>query len=367
MKSQDIAHHLATLFDPYTGLPYAQAGRISGVQFEGGRLSFAVAMPYPCASLHPIIKAKMDATLLHVPGVEVCDAQLHTAVPALAAAPDGSLAVPGVKNIIAVASGKGGVGKSTTAVNLALALQYEGAKVGILDADIYGPSMPHMLGVSGRPELDEAKRMIASVAFGLQMNSIGLLVDGDKASAWRGPMASNALDTLLKQTAWQDLDYLIVDMPPGTGDIQLTMAQRAPVTGAVIVTTPQNVALLDAVKGVQLFQTVQTPILGVLENMAVYTCTACGHQEHIFGQDGGQKLAADAGCEVLGHMPLKPLIREQADSGVPLMQQAPDSDEGRLYREIARKVGAKMVLVGKPYTPPAPPAPPQPKTVHRSK
>jgi ATP-binding protein involved in chromosome partitioning len=185
--------------------------------------------------------------------------------------------------------------------------------------------------------------------FGLQVNSIGLLIPPEKASAWRGPMASGALDQLLKQTLWDDLDYLIVDMPPGTGDIQLTMAQRAPVTGAVIVTTPQNVALLDAVKGINLFQTVRTPILGVVENMAVYTCSACGHQEHIFGQEGGQKLADGAGCEVLGHMPLKPAIRAQSDSGVPTLAQDPNSDESRIYRDMARKIGAKVALLGKNY------------------
>jgi ATP-binding protein involved in chromosome partitioning len=197
--------------------------------------------------------------------------------------------------------------------------------------------------------------MLPLTPFGLQVNSIGFLIPAEKASAWRGPMATGALDQLLKQTLWDDLDYLIVDMPPGTGDIQLSMAQRAPVTGAVIVTTPQNVALLDAVKGINLFQTVRTPILGVVENMAVYTCSACGHQEHIFGQEGGQKLAEGAGCEVLGHMPLKPAIRQQADLGVPTLVQDPNSDEARLYRDMARKIGAKVALLGKNYADKFPP------------
>ncbi len=354
MNATDIARALAHLIDPLTAQPYAHEKNIHAISFAGGKLVCTIALPYACSSLHPGIKAQMDAALLGMAGVEVADVQLRTDIIAHALG-QGTQLIPGVRNIIAVASGKGGVGKSTTAVNLALALQYEGAKVGLLDADIYGPSLPHMLGVNAKPELNENKMMLPLTPFGLQVNSIGFLIPPEKASAWRGPMATGALDQLLKQTLWNDLDYLIVDMPPGTGDIQLTMAQRAPVTGAVIVTTPQNVALLDAVKGINLFQTVRTPILGVVENMAVYTCTACGHQEHIFGQEGGQKLAEGAGCEVLGHMPLKPAIRQQADSGVPTVAQDPNSDEARLYREMARKIGAKVALLGKNYSDKFPP------------
>ena len=358
MNASQIAATLAHLIDPLTAQPYAHERNIQNIVFSGGKLVCTVALPYPCASLHPAIKAQIDAALLGMDAVQVADVQLQTQVTAHAVgqgAGPGAQLIPGVRNIIAVASGKGGVGKSTTAVNLALALQYEGAKVGLLDADIYGPSLPHMLGVNAKPELNADKMMLPLAPFGLQVNSIGLLIPPEKASAWRGPMATGALDQLLKQTLWNDLDYLIVDMPPGTGDIQLTMAQRAPVTGAVIVTTPQNVALLDAVKGINLFQTVRTPILGVVENMAVYTCTACGHQEHIFGKDGGQELASNAGCEVLGHMPLKPAIREQADKGVPTLAQDPNSDESRLYREMARKIGAKVALLGKSYADKFPP------------
>ncbi|MFI0546292.1 MAG: iron-sulfur cluster carrier protein ApbC [Brachymonas sp.] len=349
MNASQIATALAHLIDPLTALPYAHEKNISAIQLQAGKLSCRIALPYACASLHPAIKAQIDAALLGMAGVQVADAQLHTAIIAHAIA-QGAPLIPGVRNLIAVASGKGGVGKSTTAVNLALALQYEGAKVGLLDADIYGPSLPHMLSVSAKPELNADKMMLPLRPYGLQMNSIGLLIPPEKASAWRGPMATGALDQLLKQTLWDDLDYLIVDMPPGTGDIQLTMAQRAPVTGAVIVTTPQNVALLDAVKGINLFQTVRTPILGVIENMAVYTCSACGQTAHIFGQEGGQKLADGAGCEVLGHMPLKPAIRAQADAGVPTVAQDANSEESRLYRDMARKIGAKVALLGKNYS-----------------
>ncbi len=354
MNASQIAAALAQLIDPLTQQPYAHEKNISQINLDAGRLSCQIALPYACSSLHPAIKAQIDAALLKLPGVQIADAQLHTQIIAHALG-QGAALIPGVRNLIAVASGKGGVGKSTTAVNLALALHYEGAKVGILDADIYGPSLPHMLSVSAKPELNAEKMMIPLRPYGLQMNSIGLLIPPEKASAWRGPMATGALDQLLKQTLWDDLDYLIVDMPPGTGDIQLTMAQRAPVTGAVIVTTPQNVALLDAVKGINLFQTVRTPILGVIENMAVYTCSACGHQAHIFGQDGGEQLAQGAGCEVLGHMPLKPAIREQADQGLPTLVQDPQSEESRLYREMARKIGAKVALLGKNYSDKFPP------------
>ena len=354
MNAQNIAAALTHLLDPLTGQAYAHEKNITAISFSGGKLVCNISLPYACASLHPAIKAQIDAALLKISGVEVADAHISTNIIAHALG-QGAQLIPGVRNIIAVASGKGGVGKSTTAVNLALALQYEGAKVGMLDADIYGPSLPHMLGVNAKPELNENKMMLPLTPFGLQVNSIGFLIPAEKASAWRGPMATGALDQLLKQTLWDDLDYLIVDMPPGTGDIQLSMAQRAPVTGAVIVTTPQNVALLDAVKGINLFQTVRTPILGVVENMAVYTCSACGHQEHIFGQEGGQKLAEGAGCEVLGHMPLKPAIRQQADLGVPTLVQDPNSDEARLYRDMARKIGAKVALLGKNYADKFPP------------
>jgi len=242
------------------------------------------------------------------------------------------------------------VGKSTTAVNLALALAAEGARVGLLDADIYGPSQPMMTGTSGDVESLDGKLMEPKRAMGLQINSIGFLVKDEQAMIWRGPMASQALEQLIMQTRWDDLDYLVVDMPPGTGDIQLTMAQKVPLTGAVIVTTPQDIALLDARKGITMFQKVSVPILGIVENMAVHVCSHCGHVEHIFGQDGGKKMAQSQGMDYLGALPLRLSIREQADSGRPTVASEPDGDVARIYKTIARTVAVKIAQQGKDFS-----------------
>ena len=250
--------------------------------------------------------------------------------------------LPNVRNIIAVASGKGGVGKSTTAVNLALALAAEGASVGILDADIYGPSQPTMLGISGRPSSPDGKRIEPMSGHGLQASSIGFLIDTDTPMVWRGPMVTQALEQLLRDTDWRDLDYLVVDMPPGTGDIHLTLAQRIPVTGAVIVTTPQDIALLDARKGLKMFEKVGIPILGVVENMAIHICSGCGRAEHVFGQGGAQRIAADYGVEYLGGLPLDIRIREQTDAGTPTVVADPDGEIARSYREIACRVAVRI-------------------------
>jgi ATP-binding protein involved in chromosome partitioning len=250
--------------------------------------------------------------------------------------------LPQVRNIIAVASGKGGVGKSTTAVNLALALAAEGASVGLLDADIYGPSQPAMLGITGRPESADGKTMEPLIGHGLQASSIGFMIDPDTPMVWRGPMVTQALEQLLRDTNWRDLDYLVVDLPPGTGDIHLTLAQKIPVTGAVIVTTPQDIALLDARKGLKMFEKVGIPILGVVENMAMHTCTQCGHTEHIFGSGGGERMASQYGVEYLGGLPLDIRIREQTDSGRPTVVAAPDSDLAEIYRRIARRVAVRI-------------------------
>jgi ATP-binding protein involved in chromosome partitioning len=258
--------------------------------------------------------------------------------------------MPNVKNIIAVASGKGGVGKSTTAVNLALALAAEGATVGILDADIYGPSQPMMLGVSGRPESKDGKTMEPLENHGLQVSSIGFMIDPDEPMVWRGPMVTQALQQLLEQTNWRELDYLVVDMPPGTGDIQLTLSQKVPVTGAIIVTTPQDIALLDARKGLKMFEKVGIPILGVVENMSTHICSNCGHQEHIFGHGGGAKMCADFGAEYLGALPLTMAIREQTDSGRPTVIAEPDGPVATIYKEIARKVAVKIAEKAKDMT-----------------
>jgi len=257
--------------------------------------------------------------------------------------------IPQVKNIIAVASGKGGVGKSTTAVNLALALSAEGARVGILDADIYGPSQPQMLGVGQRrPDVvgEQGKQqMLPIIAYGIQSISMGYLVTEETPMLWRGPMATGALQQLLMQTRWDNLDYLIIDMPPGTGDIQITLAQKVPVTGAVIVTTPQDIALLDAKKGIEMFRKVNVPILGVIENMAIHTCSSCGHEEHIFGEGGGERIARDYQTELLGSLPLDLSIRADADRGQPSVATDPESAISQKYRSIARKLIANVQLL----------------------
>ena len=255
-----------------------------------------------------------------------------------------------VKQIIAVASGKGGVGKSTTAVNLALALQAEGKKVGLLDADIYGPSQPMMMGIEGRPESEDGKTMEPMENYGVQVMSIGFLVNQDEAMIWRGPMATQALEQLLRQTNWKDLDYLIIDMPPGTGDIQLTLSQRVPMTGAVIVTTPQDIALLDAKKGIKMFEKVGVPILGIVENMAVHVCTNCGHIEHIFGADGGKKMAENYQMDYLGALPLNMQIRLQADNGKPTVVADPDGEVAGIYKSVARQVAIKIAAKAKDFS-----------------
>jgi len=259
--------------------------------------------------------------------------------------------LPGVLNIIAVASGKGGVGKSTTAVNLALALAADGARVGILDADIYGPSQPTMLGLEGeRPSSEDGQTMLPPTAYGLQVMSIGFLIDPDQPMAWRGPMVTSALNQLLQQSRWDELDYLIVDMPPGTGDIQLTLSQRVPVSGAVIVTTPQDIALLDARKGLQMFRKVSVPVLGIVENMSSHVCSACGHTEAIFGEGGGEKMAADYDVRLLGKLPLDLAIREQTDSGKPTVVAEPDGPQAAAYRDAARRMAAALAARGRDYS-----------------
>jgi ATP-binding protein involved in chromosome partitioning len=255
-----------------------------------------------------------------------------------------------VKNIVAIASGKGGVGKSTTAANLALALAAEGASVGILDADIYGPSQPMMMGIEGRPESSDGKTMQPMRNYGVEVMSIGFLIDADNPMIWRGPMVTQALEQLLRQTHWGDLDYLLVDMPPGTGDIALTLSQKVPLTGAVIVTTPQDIALLDAKKGLKMFEKVGVPILGLVENMAVYVCPNCGHTEHIFGADGGRKMAAEYGVDYLGALPLNLSIREQADSGHPTVVADPDGEIAGLYKTMARRIAVKIAQRAKDFS-----------------
>ncbi|AJY14553.1 iron-sulfur cluster carrier protein ApbC [Burkholderia dolosa] len=329
---------LAAVVDPNTGRPYAANKGVRNVAIDGDAVAVDVVLGYPARSQHDAVRARVADALKAVPGVR--DARVAVSQEIVAhTVQRGVKLLPNVKNIVAVASGKGGVGKSTTAVNLALALAAEGASVGVLDADIYGPSLPTMLGIHGqRPESPDNQSMNPLVGHGLQANSIGFLIEEDNPMVWRGPMATSALEQLLRQTNWRELDYLIVDMPPGTGDIQLTLAQRVPVTGAVIVTTPQDIALLDAKKGLKMFEKVGIPILGIVENMSIHVCSNCGHEEHIFGAGGAERMAKDYGVTVLGSLPLDIAIRERADSGTPTVVAEPDGALARRYRDIARGV-----------------------------
>jgi ATP-binding protein involved in chromosome partitioning len=340
---------LKSVVDPHTGRDYVSTRQIKNLKIDGADVSFELVLGYPAKSLFPALQAQLVEAARRVPGVGQVRAEVSAKVIAHAAQ-RGVQLLPAVKNIIAVASGKGGVGKSTTAANLALALAAEGAVVGVLDADIYGPSQPMMLGVSGRPDSADGKTMQPMMAHGIQVMSIGFLIEPDQAMIWRGPMATQALEQLLRQTNWRDVDYLIVDLPPGTGDIQLTLSQRVPVTGAVIVTTPQDIALLDAKKGVAMFEKVGVPILGLIENMAVYSCPNCGHTEHIFGADGGKRMAAEYKMDYLGALPLTRAIREQADSGQPTVVAEPDGEVAATYRAIARQVAAKIAEQAKDFS-----------------
>ncbi|KAF1055852.1 MAG: Iron-sulfur cluster carrier protein [Burkholderia gladioli] len=340
---------LAALVDPNTNRPYAAGKGIRDLAIDGDNVTLTVVLGYPARSQHEAVRQQMAEALAKVPGVRAARVAVRQEI-VTHTVQRGVKLLPNVKNIVAVASGKGGVGKSTTTVNLALALAQEGATVGILDADIYGPSLPTMLGVQGRPESPDDKSMNPMRGHGLQANSIGFLIDEDNPMVWRGPMATSALEQLLRQTNWQDLDYLIVDMPSGTGDIQLTLAQRVPVTGAVIVTTPQDIALLDAKKGLKMFEKVGIPILGLVENMSIHVCSNCGHEEHIFGSGGAARMAVDYSAPVLGSLPLDIAIREQADSGTPTVAAAPDSVVAARYREIARKVAIAIAERSKDMT-----------------
>ncbi len=348
-EQQALLQALQAVQDPNTGKDFVSTKALKNLQVQDGDVSFDLELGYPCKSQHPALRKALIAAAKSVPGVENVSVNLQTKVLAHAVQ-RGVQLLPNVKNIIAVASGKGGVGKSTTTVNLALALAAEGAKVGILDADIYGPSQPMMMGLEGRPESTDGQTMEPLENYGVQVISIGFLVDKDEAMIWRGPMATQALEQLLRQTNWKDLDYLLVDMPPGTGDIQLTLSQRVPMTGAVIVTTPQDIALLDARKGIKMFEKVGVPILGIVENMAVYCCPNCGHTEHIFGAEGGKRMAAEYGMAYLGALPLNMQIRLQADNGQPTVVADPDGDIAGIYRAVARQVAITVAGKAKDFS-----------------
>jgi ATP-binding protein involved in chromosome partitioning len=323
------------------GLSLAATDARVRVGLDGEKAAVSLTLGYPLGEegLGPL-RAEITA-LLARSGLTLASLEIRHRIVAHAVQPNLS-PLPRIRNILAVGSGKGGVGKSTTAVNLALALSAEGARVGVLDADVYGPSVPMMLGLSGRPDSPDGKSIEPMRAHGVEAMSIGFLVEQDTPMIWRGPRATSALTQLLTETLWGDLDYLIVDLPPGTGDIQLTLAQKIPVAGAIVVTTPQDVATLDARKALKMFEKVQVPVLGIVENMAVHVCTQCGHGEHLFGQGGGERMAAQYGVPLLGSLPLEIGIREQGDAGVPIVVAAPESAAADAYRRTARQLVARL-------------------------
>ena len=340
VTAESVKALLASVIDPHTGFDVVTGGSVRGVGVDANSVSVDVCLGYPALQWPAELAATMQSTLEADPGIAHasigirCTVQRHQVQ-------EGLKPLAGVKNIIAVGSGKGGVGKSTVAANLALALQAEGAKVGVLDGDIYGPSQPRMLGAAGKPESPDGKRIIPHRVHGLQMMSIGLLVEDDTPMIWRGPMATQALQQLLN-SIWDDLDYLILDLPPGTGDIQLTLAQKIPVAGAIIVTTPQDISLLDARKALRMFEKVNIPVLGVIENMANHVCSKCGHEEAIFGSGGGQAMSDQYHVPLLGQLPLDIAIRSHADGGTPIVSALPDSAIAQRYREIARNVAGRL-------------------------
>lgn len=342
-----VEAQLAKVIEPTLGRDLLSLNCVESIVIEGSKVRVALLLGYPAKSVSLSLAQAINQALIELPAVEQVSVDIQWQIPSSAAA-NSQQAIPQVKNIIAVASGKGGVGKSTTAVNLALALAAEGARVGILDADIYGPSQPQMLGVGQRrPETvgkEGQQQMLPITAHGIQSISMGYLMTEETPVMWRGPMVSGALQQLLMQTRWDNLDYLIIDMPPGTGDIQITLAQKVPVTGSVIVTTPQDIALLDAKKGIEMFRKVNVPVLGVVENMAIHICTNCGHEEHIFGAGGGERIARDYQTELLGSLPLNLSIRENADNGNPSVAADPESAISQKYRAIARKLSANLWL-----------------------
>jgi ATP-binding protein involved in chromosome partitioning len=341
LSDADVTTSLKGVIDPNTGKDLVAGKAVKNVRVDGDQIAIEIQLGYPAKSQHEMIRKLVQNAVAALPGAgRVTVSVGHKIVSH--AVQRGVKLVPGVKNIVAVASGKGGVGKSTTAVNLALALAAEGASVGVLDADIYGPSQPMMLGIAGRPESRDGKTLEPLEAYGVQAMSIGFLIDADTPMVWRGPMVTQALEQLLKDTNWREIDFLIVDLPPGTGDIQLTLSQKVPVTGAVIVTTPQDIALIDARKGLKMFEKVGVPIVGIVENMSIHICSNCGRAEHIFGQGGAEKMCREYNVPFLGALPLDIRIREQADSGRPTVVADPDGATAQIYKEIARKVAVSV-------------------------
>jgi ATP-binding protein involved in chromosome partitioning len=346
LSREQIEAKLKEYIDPYMEKDLVSTKCVRNVMIEGDQVVVDVVLGFPAGGYQQELATRLKEMVESIEGVAKARINVNVAIQAHSVQ-KGVKTLSSIKNIIAIASGKGGVGKSTTATNLALALSAEGANVGVLDADIYGPSQPRMLGINGKPESRDGKSLEPLVSYHIQTMSIGFLVDEETPMIWRGPMVTQALQQLLGDTNWSDLDYLVVDLPPGTGDIQLTLAQQVPVSGAVIVTTPQDIALLDARKGLKMFEKVEVPVLGIIENMSIHICSQCGHEEHIFGEGGGQRMSDDYNVDFLGALPLDKKIREEVDSGRPSVVAEPDGPIARIYRDIARRTAAKLALRSK--------------------
>ncbi len=344
----EITSQLDNCIEPTSKQSLKQLKAATELQLKKGKLAIDVAMPYPCKSLWPALEQSIQHELTQIESIHEVKVNFKTSVVSHDAQRNIN-PMKGIKNIIAVASGKGGVGKSTTSVNLALALQQEGARVGLLDADIYGPSIPTMLNIKQKPESKDGKSMQPLDAYGLQVMSIGALIEEDSPMIWRGPIVTQTLNQLLNETNWDNLDFLIIDLPPGTGDVQLTLSQQIPVTGSVIVTTPQQVSLIDAKKGLKMFEKVEIPVLGIIENMSTHICSQCGHEEAIFGAHGGENMAKEYDVTFLGAMPLDKRIREEADAGKPTVTADPSSEISQKYRKIAHEISAQIGIKKRNY------------------
>ncbi len=349
LNQTQIEQALSQYHDRYLDSDLVAAKCVKDIQINNGDVKILIEAGFPIKNYADELKRSLAATLEGVSGISKVEISIEQKI-ASRSVQRGVDVLPGVKNTIAVASGKGGVGKSTTSINLALALLAEGATVGILDADIYGPSQPRMLGFQGKPDTKDGKSLEPNVSYGLQSMSIGYMIDEESPMIWRGPMATGALEQMIRDTNWQELDYLIIDLPPGTGDIQLTLSQKIPLSGTVIVTTPQDIALLDARKALKMFEKVNVPVLGVIENMSTHICSECGHEEHIFGSGGGEAMAKQYDIDLLGELPLEISIREGVDHGKPTVAMQPDSSSSLIYRDIAIKMAAKLSMQAKDYS-----------------
>ncbi len=346
VSQEQIKAKLAEYIDPYLEKDLVSTKSVRQVMVEGDQVVVDVVLGFPAAGYKDDLAAKLKEMVESLDGVQKARVNVSFAIEAHSVQ-KGVKTISGIKNIIAIASGKGGVGKSTTATNMALALSADGAKVGILDADIYGPSQPRMMGITGKPESKDGQSLEPLVSYDIQTMSIGFLVDEETPMIWRGPMVTQALQQLLNDTNWTDLDYLVIDLPPGTGDIQLTLAQQVPVSGAVIVTTPQDIALLDARKGLKMFEKVEVPVLGIIENMSIHICSSCGNEEHIFGEGGGMRMSEQHNVDFLGALPLDKAIREEVDNGRPSVVANPDGRIAQIYKDIGRRTAAKLSLKSK--------------------